>query len=121
MQNRYANNRSIVVLANPKTILDTKHAPAEIRKQVIRADQLIDYIRKVNSEPGATEFSEKDMEELANYFLHSHRECKTDYLEKYRNSVQLEKEAHTIVESEQPAKQMSVKLFRNARNAVHRW
>lgn len=99
----YENNRSIVVLANPKTILDTRHAPAEIRKQVIRADQLIDYIKKVNSEPGATEFSEKDMEELANFFLHSHRECKTDYLEKYRNSVQPENKAHTTIENGQPA------------------
>jgi ssDNA-binding Zn-finger/Zn-ribbon topoisomerase 1 len=98
----YENYRSVVVLANSKTILDVKHAPAEIKKQVIRADQLTDYIKKVNAEPGAVEFSEKDMEELANFFLSSHQECKTDYLKKYREAVKLEKGTHTI-ENERPS------------------
>lgn len=61
----YENYCSVVVLANSKTILDTRHAPTEIKKQIIRANQLTDYIRKVNLEPGAVEFNEKDMKELA--------------------------------------------------------
>lgn len=98
----YENYSSVVVLANSKTILDTRRAPAEIKKQVIRADQLTDHIKKVNAEPGAVESSEKDMEELANFFLCCHRECKTDYLGKYREAVQSEKETPTIIENEQP-------------------
>ncbi len=86
--NFYENYRSIVVLANPKTVLNAKYAPKEIRKQVIRADQLIEYIRKVNGEPEAVASSENDMERLANYFLANHRACKTDYLEKYHKLMQ---------------------------------
>lgn len=93
----YENYRSVVVLANSKTILDTRHAPAEIKKQVIRADQLTDYIKKVNAEPGAVESSEKDMEELANFFLNCHRECKTDYLKKYRDAMQQTEESEPSV------------------------
>lgn len=97
----YENYRSVVVLANSKTILNTRRAPAEIKKQVIRADQLTNYIRKVNAEPGAVEFSEKGMEELANFFLSCRRECKTDYLEKYREAVRLAGKTRHTVESKQ--------------------
>ncbi len=83
----YENYRSVVVLANPKTVLDAKYAPKEIKEQVIRADHLIEYIQKVNAESGAVASSESDMEEMANFFLTSHRTCKTDYLEKYRKAM----------------------------------
>ena len=39
------NYRSIVVLANPKTVLNDKFAKKEIKSQVIRADQLVEYIK----------------------------------------------------------------------------
>lgn len=39
----------IVVLANDKTILNDYYAPKEIKKKVIRADQLINYIKKIES------------------------------------------------------------------------
>lgn len=39
----------IVVLANDKTILNDYYAPKEIKKKVIRADQLVNYIRKIDS------------------------------------------------------------------------
>lgn len=99
----YENYRSVVVLANSKTILDTKHTPAEIKKQIIRTDQLTDYIRKVNAESGAVEFSEKDMGELANFFLNCHRECQTDYLKKYREAMQQTEEKSQAVKGEQSA------------------
>lgn len=83
--NRY---RSIVVLANPKTVLNAKYAKKEVRDQVIRADQLSAYIRKINADPKAVEISEKDMEELAQFFLGIHKPRETDYTEKYRNLMQ---------------------------------
>ncbi len=86
-RNFYENYRSVVVMANPKTVLNAKYAPKEIRDQVIRADQLIQYIKKVNSEPGTVTFSESDTEALANYFLNQHKVYETDYLEKYRKML----------------------------------
>ena len=38
--------RPIVVLSNSKSILNTRYAPKDIRDDVIRADQLINYIQK---------------------------------------------------------------------------
>lgn len=86
----YENYRSVVVLANPKTVLDAKYATKEVKAQVIRADQLSAYIRKVNSEKDVVDCKESDMEQLARFFLAAHRECQTDYLKKYRSVVPAE-------------------------------
>lgn len=52
---RMANDRvfpdfykSVVVLANPKTILDDRFAKKEIKEQVVRADALIRHIERLN-------------------------------------------------------------------------
>lgn len=79
--------RSVVVLANPKTILNDRYAPKEIRKQVIRADQLAEYIRKCNSEENAPKISENSMVELAQFFMSQHKEQITDYTAKYRTAL----------------------------------
>jgi rRNA maturation endonuclease Nob1 len=42
------------------------------------------------------------MEELANFFLNCHRECKTDYLKKYREATQQTEESQAA-ESEPSA------------------
>ncbi len=85
--NFYENYQSVVVMANPKTVLDAKYAPKEIKSQVIRADHLIDYIQKVNAESGTTPSSDSDMEELAKFYLSKHQACKTDFTEKYRKAL----------------------------------
>ena len=64
----YTNYRSIIVLANPKTVLNAKYAKKEVRNQVIRADQLAEHIRRINADPEAVASSEKDMESLAQFF-----------------------------------------------------
>lgn len=86
-RNFYENYRSVVVLANSKTVLNTKYAPKEIREQVIRADQIVHYIKKVNSEPGAVFSSESDTEKLADFFLNKHKAGETDYLKKFRDMI----------------------------------
>ena len=83
----YENYRSIVVLANPKTILNAKFAKQEVKNQVIRADQLIEYIKRVNNEPGAASSTENDTESLARFFLTLHQENTKDYTEKYRAMI----------------------------------
>lgn len=83
----YENYRSIVVLANPKTVLNAKFAKKEIKEQVIRADQLIDYIKKVNAERNAVSSSETEMEKLARFFLSHNQTNLTDYTEKYKQAV----------------------------------
>lgn len=84
-KNFYQNYRSVVVLSNPKTVLNIRRAKKEIRNQVIRADQLAEYIRKVDAEPGSIASSEKQMEELAKFFLDICKPNPTDYTEKFRH------------------------------------
>jgi len=82
----YDNYRSVVVLANPKTVLNAKYAAKEVKNQVIRADQLIEHIKKVNNEPGTEAMSDKDMEELAQFYLNAHTPNTVNYFKKYENS-----------------------------------
>lgn len=83
----YDTYRSVVVLSNPKTILNAKYAKKEIKNQVIRADQLIAYIRKVDAAAGSIATSEKDMENLAKFFAQAHTPSTVDYLERFRNQI----------------------------------
>ena len=87
-KNFFSNYRSVVVLANPKTVLNARHAKKEVRDQVIRADQLAEYIRKVDAERGSISSSEKEMEKLAQYFLSAHKPHAMDYTEKYRAMIE---------------------------------
>lgn len=113
--NFYENYRSVVVLANTKTILNAKYASKEIKNQVIRADQLIEYIRKLNKEDSAIDSSESAMEQLANYFLSKHSNCKTDYLEKYRSLIQQEQESAAKVEKD---KQTSPSILNHSEESI---
>ena len=84
------NYRSVIVLANPKTVLNTRYAKREVREMVIRTDQLADYIRRSNARSNLSS-SDKEMEALARFFLAQHRPASTDFTAKYRQ--QLEGEA----------------------------
>ena len=83
----YENYCPVVVLANPKTILNARYAQPEVKNQIIRADQLVSYIHAINSEAGAATSSEAEMMSLAQYFLEQHKENPVDYTEKYRTAL----------------------------------
>lgn len=79
----YDNYKSIVVLANPKTILTSNYAKKEISDQVIRADQLIHYIKDEYKRSQNIESNDKQMEAIANNILNLHKERKITYTNKY--------------------------------------
>jgi hypothetical protein len=79
--------KSIVVLANPKTCLYAKYAKKEVKEQVIRADQLIHHIQKLNEEYDGRESSEKQMREIAEFFLSKDVPNRSDYTEKYEKML----------------------------------
>lgn len=61
--------RSLVVLANPKTVLNDKYAKKEVKSQVYRADQLVNVIKRVNQQSKEPKFSVKEMQEIGNTWL----------------------------------------------------
>ncbi len=78
------NYRSIVVLANPRTVLRARYARKEIRDQVIRADHLVEFIRGVEADPDSVKSSGKQMRELADFFIHANVESPTDHVARFR-------------------------------------
>ena len=75
----------VVVLANPQTVVNMKYAKKEIKEQVIRADQLIAYIKKANT--NALISSEKEMQEWAENLLSLHKDSPVDYTAKYKKRI----------------------------------
>jgi len=91
--------KSVVVLANKKTIINMKFAKKEVKDQIIRCDQLIDYIKKLNNACSDVSSSEKDMYELAASLLKHHTPNMTDYTKKYgvlKTEAESEKQSSII-------------------------
>jgi len=82
---KYFNDtyKSVVVLANPKTVINMKYAKKEIKEQIIRCDQLISYIKKLTKESKEPVFTEKQMYEFADFFNKLHTTNSVDYTKKY--------------------------------------
>lgn len=62
---------SVVVLANEKSLLFADSAPEDVRKQVIRADQLMDYIRALDKR-----FARKNLRDSFNTTKRGQHKCK---------------------------------------------
>ncbi|GLC31676.1 HRDC domain-containing protein [Clostridium omnivorum] len=76
-------NKSVVVLANPKTVLNAKYAKKEVKEKVIRADQLIQYIKEMYANSKVAADSEDKMLTWAQSYLDLHRDVEKDYTGKY--------------------------------------
>ncbi|MBP5232126.1 MAG: NERD domain-containing protein, partial [Planctomycetes bacterium] len=75
--------RSVIVLANPKTILNDKQAPKEIRDIVIRSDRLVAHIKDIEEQDDLYKCSEKEMRELLETFTKCSKPNVSDYAKKY--------------------------------------
>ncbi len=77
--------RSLVVLANPKTVLDDRYAKKEVKSKIVRADQLVATIKAINAERGLgrEKTLRSKVKESAQWFASQHRENPTDYTAKY--------------------------------------
>ena len=95
------NYKSIVVLANPKTILNAKYAKKEIKEQIVRADQLVQRIKELDMQVKEA-MTEKQMLEIANFFLDKNQSERSDYAEKYEKLLKEaeDSEEHIISEKD---------------------
>ena len=76
-------NKSIVVLANPKTIVNLKVAKKEVKDQIIRCDQLNTYLKKMASDSKMQKSSGEEMFKIASRYLDLHQPNRKDYTKKY--------------------------------------
>lgn len=78
----------IIVLSNPKTVLNAKHAPKYIKDQVVRTDNLIEYIKKMNARVSMLSAqSDKGLLSWAESFLTASIDLHKDYTEKYKQYI----------------------------------
>ncbi len=80
-------HKSLVVLANPKTVVNDRYAKKEIKEQVLRADQMINVIKKISSASKEIPSSKKEMRAIAEKLLAKNKEERKDYFAKYEKYV----------------------------------
>lgn len=97
-KNFYENYKSLVVLANPKTVLNMKYAKKEIKDQIIRVDQLVNRIKDMHNNSKAPKLSNAKLLEWAQSFLSIHQEMPMDqYLDKYNPYLKKDVEDHSNI------------------------
>lgn len=103
--------KSIVVLANPKTILNDRFAKREVKEQVIRADQLIQYIKNTDASSNDTSMNEEEMHKLALFYLNHNQQKSSDYTLQYQKLVQdVEKKTINPIEEEVTIREDKVEI-----------
>lgn len=89
--NNYFDNylyKPLVVIANSKSIVNTKYAPRDIKNKVVRLDNLVRYIKNdLNNYDRDSLSSQKTMLYNANYLLNSNVEEYHSIASKYTNYV----------------------------------
>lgn len=89
--------RPIVVLSNSKSILNTKDAPKEIKNDIIRADQLISYIKKDIEKMDSLELcSVKQLKQAAEVWLSRSVNNNTNITNKYLHEINVEDNKATL-------------------------
>lgn len=83
--------KPLVVFMNSKGILNMKYAPKEIKKMVIRADQLNDYLKK-DLQQVKLKDSKKDMEKYAHNMLSLHQNILKEDCSKYQIKSTIDRE-----------------------------
>ncbi len=82
--------KPLVVLANPKSILNTKDAPQDIKDDIIRVDQLINYIKKdIKSIDKMNLFGEKALKKAAEVWSSRSVPNDMNIVNKYLNKLNI--------------------------------
>lgn len=82
-------HKSLVVLANEKTYLNDRYAKKEVKEQVIRADQLIATIRRMNAESKLPKSTKKEMLGFGEKMLARDIGERKDYVARYSKLVEI--------------------------------
>jgi hypothetical protein len=76
--------KSLVVLANPKTVLNKKQCPKVIRDNVYKYDQLASCLkREIEDKSNDRDMVEKFLYAIADFLIKNHKPQQYDYMKKY--------------------------------------
>lgn len=79
---------SLIVLSNPRTVLNARYAKKEIKDKIIRADQLIAKIKEMEAVSKEPELTVDTMKEIAESLLKHHQENLSDYIKKFEEQAE---------------------------------
>lgn len=75
--------KGVVVLANPKTVINDRFAKKEVKQKVIRADQLINFIKDTERQNKELPASLKMLKVYAESYLKHDQDERPDYITKF--------------------------------------
>lgn len=114
--------KPLVVISNPKSIVNIKYAPKEIRSHVVRVDQLLNYIKNdINNYDRDLLAKEKDMKSSAEFFVEVNTNEYKNLAKKYEkyisgsnkdNSIKVEQTKEMNIKSEYDKETLRDKLIK---------
>lgn len=81
--------KSLVVLANPKTVVNDRYAPKSVKAKVIRGDQLVATLKNMKS---SSKSNKKEMLQMGESMLSRNIDSRKDYMQKYIDMQQAAEE-----------------------------
>lgn len=79
--------KSLVILANPRTIIHKRYAPKSVQKNIYKYDQITKIINKENkNNPRNSNFTDKKMFEIAKFIMKY--EVPKSFMEKYKDDIE---------------------------------
>jgi len=96
---------SLIVIANDKTVISKRYAKGDIKKQIVKYDQLRDKLAEFQLEQ-VVKLSDKKMYQIAETILSLHKPITIDYMSKLGIKLAVEKNLETI---NKPIKPIEVK------------
>lgn len=88
--------KPLVVISNPKSIVNIKYAPKEIKSHVVRVDQLLNYIKNdINNYDRDLLAKQKDMKSSADFFVEVNTNEYTSLAKKYEMYISNDKKETT--------------------------
>lgn len=110
-----AGVHSVVVIANPKSIVFDKYAKKEIKEQIIKYDQLKTHMQYLaNQNTDSFIIGNKSMQKLCDALLTMHTENPVDYTKKYRR---MDKQPSETSAAEKPSSDTDNTALYNALKA----
>lgn len=114
--------KPLVVISNPKSIVNIKYAPKEIKSHVVRVDQLLNYIKNdINNYDRDLLAKQKDMKSSADFFVKVNTNEYTSLAKKYEkyisdsnkdNSTKAEQTKEMNIKSENDKETLRDKLIK---------
>jgi hypothetical protein len=79
---------SLVVIANPKSIINMKYAKKQVKQQIVKYDQLTSKLKGMINHYNDIDLATRTMYNMANFLLESHVESENTFINKYKEHIE---------------------------------